>query len=125
MSIGSTFVEFYSRDFGKIHLKGCGDERAGYRELNWSYRNLLDIRGRYQATLRDATGAEVGWLRLRIGPYEPAARIYEAKLPAGVSDNLGVAAVLSLASELDWIEGHTQNVYQKDRGPLIQSIPLH
>ena len=97
----------------------------GTTVLSRDTQTILDIRGRYQATLRDATGAEVGWLRLRIGPYEPAARIYEAKLPAGVSDNLGVAAVLSLASELDWIEGHTQNVYQKDRGPLIQSIPLH
>jgi hypothetical protein len=85
----------------------------------------LDVRGRYRAALRDATGAEVGWLRLRIGPYERAPRIYEAKLPAGVSDPLAVAAVLSLASELDWIEGHTQNVYQNDRGPLIQSIPIH
>jgi len=88
-------------------------------------QTILDVRGRYQAALRDTTGAEVGWLRLRIGPYEPAARIYEAKLPASVSDTLAVAAVLSLASEIDWIEGHTQNVYQKDRGPLIQSIPMH
>src|SRR5262249_59315924 len=88
-------------------------------------QRILDVGGRYRAALRDATGAEVGWLRLRVGPYEPAARIYEAKLPAGVSDDLAIAAVISLASELDWIEGHTQNVYQKDRGPLFQSIPLH
>ncbi len=83
------------------------------------------MRGRYQAALRNAAGAEVGWMRLRIGPYQAAARIYEAKLPAGVSEELAVAAVISLASEIDWIEGHTQNVYQKDRGPLIQSVPMH
>jgi len=33
--------------------------------------------------------------------------------------------VISLASELDWIEANTQNVYPKDRGPLIQSVPMH
>ena len=100
------------------------EDEGGTPILSRAAQTNLDVRGRYQAALRDATGAEVGWLRLRVGPYEPAARIYEAKLPAGVSDDLAVAAVISLASELDWIEGHTQNVYQKDRGPLIQSIPL-
>ena len=100
-------------------------EGGGTSVLTRDAQTILDVRGRYQAALRDATGAAVGWLRLRIGPYEPAARIYEAKLPTGVSDDLAAAAVLSLASEIDWIEGHSQNVYQKDRGPLIQSIPLH
>jgi hypothetical protein len=101
------------------------EDGGGTSVLTRDAQTILDVRGRYQADLHDATGATVGWLRLRIGPYEPAARIYEAKLPAGVSDDLAVAAVLSLASELDWIESHTQNVYQKDRGPLIQSIPIH
>ena len=41
-----------------------------------------------------------------------------------MSEDLAVAAVISLASEIDWIEAHTQNVYQKDRGPLIQSVPM-
>jgi hypothetical protein len=93
--------------------------------LTRAVQTILDLRGRYQAPLRDARGVEVGWMRLRIGPYEPAPRIYEATLPAGVSEGLAVAAVLSLAAELDWIEGNTQNVYQKDRGPLIQSVPMH
>jgi len=97
---------------------------GGTSVLTRDAQTILDVRGRYQATLLDATGAQVGWMRLRIGPYEPAPRIYEAKLPAGVSDELAVAAVLSLASEIDWIEANTQNVYQKDRGPLIQSIPI-
>jgi hypothetical protein len=101
------------------------EEGGGTSVLSRSAQTILDVRGRYRAALRDATGAEVGWVRLRIGPYEPAPRIYEAKLPAGVSDDLAVAAVISLASEIDWIEAHSQNVYQKDRGPLIQSIPLH
>jgi hypothetical protein len=101
------------------------DGGGGTAALSRNSRTILDVRGRYQATLRDAKGTEVGWLRLRIGPYEPAARVYEATLPAGVSEGLAVGAVLSLADEIDWIEGHTLNVYQSDKGPLIQSIPIH
>jgi hypothetical protein len=46
MSTGSALLEFYSRDFSRFHLKLFGDEGAGCWELNWSFRNLLDIRGR-------------------------------------------------------------------------------
>ena len=102
------------------------DVGGGTLALDRTARTILDVRGRYQAALRDAAGTEVGWLRLRIGPYEQAARIYEAALPPGVDDRLGVAAVLSLAQEIDWIEAHAINVYENDKGPLIQSIvPLH
>jgi len=98
---------------------------GGPAAISRSAQTILDVRGRYQAALRDAAGAEVGWLRLRIGPYEQAARVFEAALPAGISEGLAVAAVLALASEIDWIESHTLNVYQSDRGPLIQSFPVH
>src|SRR5262249_52500401 len=64
------------------------EDEGGTSVLSRNALTILDVRGRYRAALRDATGAEVGWLRLRIGPYEPAPRIYEAKLPAGVSDPL-------------------------------------
>jgi hypothetical protein len=101
------------------------DGGGGPLALGRTTRTILDLRGRYQAALRDASGAEVGWLRLRIGPYESAARICEATLPAGLDDRLGVAAVLSLAQEIDWIEAHALNVYENDKGPLIQSIPIH
>lgn len=93
--------------------------------LGRSAQTILDVRGRYQAALRDTTGAQVGWLRLRIGPYEPAARVYEAILPAGMSESLAVAAVLALANEIDWIEGHSLNVYEGENRPLIQSLPIH
>jgi hypothetical protein len=85
---------------------------------------VLDMRGRYRAVLRDPSGAEVGWIRVRVGPYEQAARVYEAALPAAIDERLAVAAVLALASELDWIEARAFNVYQGDRGPLIQSYPI-
>lgn len=101
------------------------DGGGGTAALSRSAHSVLDVRGRFRAALRDAKGTEVGWLSLRIGPYEPAPRIFEAALPVGVTEALGVAAVLSLATELDSIEAHTLNVYEGDRGPLIQSVPMH
>lgn len=101
------------------------DGGGGPLALDRTTRTILDVRGRYQAALRDDSGAEVGWLRLRIGPYEEASRIYEAALPAGLDDRLAVATVISLAQEIDWIEAHAFNVYENDKGPLIHSIPIH
>lgn len=99
---------------------------GGPDALGRSAQTILDVRGRYRAALRDARGAEIGWIGLRIGPYEQASRIYEAALPATIDERLAVAAVLSLATEIDWIEAHALNVYQGDQvGPLIESYPLH
>jgi hypothetical protein len=101
------------------------DGASGTTALSRTGPTNLDLRGHYRAVLRDAAGAEVGWLRLRIGPYEPAGRIYEGVLPTGVDEGLAVAAVLALANEIDWIESHSLNVYQGDRAPLTQSLPIH
>ncbi len=99
---------------------------GGPDALRRSAQTILDVRGRYRAALRDASGAEVGWIGLRIGPYEQAARIYEAALPTAIDERLAIAAVLALATEIDWIESHALNVYQGDQaGPLIESYPLH
>ena len=46
---------------------------GGPAVLTRDTQTILDVRGRYQAALRDATGVQVGWMRLRIGPYQPAA----------------------------------------------------
>jgi len=100
------------------------DGGGGTASLSRAAQTVLDVRGRFRAALRDPAGKEVGWLGLRIGPYEAAPRIYEGSLPTGVDEQLGVAAALSLSNEIDWIEGHTVNVYQGDRGPLIQSVPM-
>ena len=121
----------------RLHLEPTGGEplqsdvftrigsEGGTSAFSRSAQTILDVRGRYEAALRDVQGKQVGWIRLRIGPYGPAPRIYEAALPAGVSQELAAAAVLALTDEIDWIEGHTVNVYQGgDRGPLSQSVPI-
>jgi hypothetical protein len=109
---------FVSDVFARTDLGG------GTASFSRAAQTVLDVRGRFRAALRDPSGKEVGWLGLRIGPYEAAPRVYEGSLPPGVDEKLGVAAVLSLANEIDWIESHTVNVYQGDRGPLIQSVPM-
>ena len=52
---------------------------GGPATLTRDTQTILDVRGRYQAALRDATGAQVGWMRLRIGPYQAAARILRSQ----------------------------------------------
>ena len=85
---------------------------------------ILDVRGTYEATLRDAKNVAVGWMRVRIGPYQPSPRIYEATLPAAVPPELTTAAAAALDAEIDWIEDHALNVYRgTGGGPLERSIP--
>jgi hypothetical protein len=84
----------------------------------------LDLRGTYRGPLRADKGAEVGWLRAQVGPYQPASRLYEGALPDGVDPTLGVAAALILDAELDWIESHVIDVYQGGlgSGPLDKGL---
>lgn len=85
---------------------------------------ILDVRGTYEATVRDANSVAVGWMRVRIGPYQPSPRIYEATLPAAVPPELTTAAAAALDAEIDWIEDHALNVYRgTGGGPLERSIP--
>jgi len=51
----------------------------------------------FRAALRDAHGAEVGWLRVR------SPRVYDAVLPAAVDDALAAAAAVALDIEVAWI----------------------
>jgi hypothetical protein len=98
---------------------------AGWSVLTRGAQNQLDLRGGYRAELRDAAGKTVGWLRVRIGPYQQAPRIFDARLPSAIGDPLAAGAVVALSSEIDWIESHTLDVYRGDRsGPLEQSVPI-
>ena len=62
------------------------------------------LHGTYRAVVRDAQGAPVGWLRVRIDPPEP--RVYDGVLPAEIGDPLAAAAVVALDGEVAWIEEH-------------------
>lgn len=71
----------------------------------------LDVRGVYRAELRDATGAPVGWLRVSVSPFDVTPRRYDGNVPATLGPQMITAALARLDAEIDWIEGHTQNVY--------------
>jgi hypothetical protein len=85
----------------------------------------LDVRGTYRTTIRDEKGAPLGWFRVRISPYQGAARLYDARLAADLDDTLAVAVTLALHDEIDWIERHTTNVYRGNAGDQLErSIDL-
>jgi len=97
---------------------------TGPDALTRASQTVIDVRGTYQAALRDAKGAPVGWLRVRVGPYLPAPRIFEGVLPAAVDPALSAAAAVALDAEIDWIEAHTLDVYRGDGGGgLERSVP--
>jgi len=90
---------------------------GGPPRLTRTAQTVLDVRGTYRAEVRDAAGKPAGWLRVRIGPYQPAPRIYDGVLPSEVPPGLAVAAVVAVGSEIDWIEDHALNVYRGTGGP--------
>ncbi len=103
--------------------KGAG---GGPPALSRVSETVLDVRGTYEATVRDASGASKGWFRVRIGPYLPAPRIYEAALAPELPPELAAGAAAALNAEIDWIEGHALNVYRStgEDGSLERSLPV-
>jgi hypothetical protein len=80
-------------------------------ELLSPVTTVVDLRGMYLATLRDAQGNDAGWLRVRISPYQDARRIYDASLPASVSEPLAAAAVVLVNSDVSYIRSRAVDVY--------------
>ncbi|TMA36809.1 MAG: hypothetical protein E6J79_12270 [Deltaproteobacteria bacterium] len=72
------------------------------------------------------TSGEVGWLRVKISPYQESARIYDGVLPGDVAPGTAAAIAVALCSEIDWIENHTLDVNRGTgtSGPLQQSVPM-
>ena len=76
-------------------------------------KTQLDVRGDYRATLYDAAQNDVGWLRLRVSPYQDAPRIYDGNIPSSLDAALVVAAAQMLDREVDYIENHAaEDVYE-------------
>lgn len=85
---------------------------TGPSRLSRSAQTVLDVRGTYRAPLHDARGDVVGWLRIRVSPYQGAPRRYDGVLPEQVGPGLAAAAVLALDTEITWIEDHAIDVYR-------------
>src|SRR5882724_3547801 len=97
---------------------------TGPDALTRASQTVIDVRGTYQAALRDAKGTPVGCLRVRVRPYLPSTRIFEGVLQATVDPALSAAAAVALDAEIDWIEAHALDVYRGDGGGgLERSIP--
>jgi hypothetical protein len=71
----------------------------------------LDLLGVYRAQLRDAAGAPVGWLRVSVSEFGPAARVYDGSVPATLAPQMISTALARLDREIDWIEAHAQDVH--------------
>ena len=86
----------------------------------------VDVRGTYRAVVHNAQGAEAGWLRVKISPYQESPRIYDGVLPSDVAPGAAAAIAVALCSEIDWIENHTLDVNRGKgtNGPLEQSVPM-
>ena len=99
---------------------------GGPPALSRTAQTSVDLRGTYRASLRDPGGAEVGWLRVRISPYQEASRIYDGVLPADLGTGLAAGMAVAISSEIDWIEAHTLDVNRGNMtdGPLQQSVPM-
>jgi hypothetical protein len=88
-----------------FHRLGGGEGRA----LRRSVKSNLEIRGEYRADLQDASGALVGWLRVRVGKYQAYTRIYDGVVPRSVDGPLVAAAAQMLDAEIDHIEASVAN----------------
>lgn len=74
-----------------------------------------DLPGLYRAALRDAQNADVGWLRVRVLPYQGLPREYDADVPAPLNGSLAAAAVALLDAEINSIV--QRNALPEDRMP--------
>jgi hypothetical protein len=70
----------------------------------------LDVRGVYQAELRDTSGPPVGWLRVSVSPFDVRPRVYDGSVPAILGPQMIITALARLDAELDWIEAHAADV---------------
>jgi hypothetical protein len=124
---GAIKLTIRPRGGGALHTDTLAREGGGTGPslLSRNAQTVLDVRGTYRTTIRDGKGTPLGWFRVRISPYQGAARLYDARLPPDVDDTLPVAVMLALHDEIDWIERHATDVYRGNTGDhLERSIQL-
>jgi hypothetical protein len=88
------------------------DAAAGMDEITRTANTSLDLRGSYQATLRDPEGRDVGWLRVEVSPRGATMTKVEGVLPPTVGEGMAVAAAETLREEVDWISQHVRGISQ-------------
>jgi hypothetical protein len=93
---------------------------TGPSTLSRTAQTVIDVRGTYRAPLRTKAGAEVGWLRVRVGPYQGPPRRYDGVVPGNVDGGLAAAAAVLLDGEISWIESHAGDVYRNDGGDALR-----
>jgi hypothetical protein len=86
------------------------DTGGGTEELTRNAEDSIDLKGTYQAALRDPSGKEVGWLRIQVGPSYAMMATCEGVLPPTVGEGMAVAAAETLGTEVDWIGSHLRGV---------------
>jgi hypothetical protein len=97
------------------------DVRAGTGPLDRTAQTNLDVRGVYRATVFDDGGVAVGWFEVRApSPDEP--RVFQGRLPPEPA-LVGPALAVALASELDWIDAHTIDVYRGSGRDRVTPAP--
>jgi hypothetical protein len=72
--------------------------------LSRSAKNAIEVRGEYRADLQSASGSLIGWLRVRVGKYQPYPRIYDGVVPSSIDGAFVVAVAQMLDAEIDHIE---------------------
>lgn len=74
-----------------------------------------DLPGDYRAEIRDRQHVPVGWLQVRILPYQGLPREYQGDIPEALNGSLATAAVVLVDSAIDAIVA--RNSFPEDRIP--------
>jgi hypothetical protein len=114
---GAIHLAFQSPDGVSFHTSGFQriDSENFPHTLDREMFLVSDLPGVYRAEVRDRQNAPVGWLRVRILPYQGLPRDYEGDVPEPLNGPLAAAAVTLVDAEINSIVEH--NALPEDRLP--------